>query len=284
MNQIKKIIREPLLLFILAGVMLFIGYQSFNNYLNKEENVIVISKSEIFLLEKSFEKQYNRPPSPEEKDAIMQNTIKEMVLYKTALEMGLDIDDQVIRRRMVQKVEFLGNDLIRPPQPSEQDLLTFYEKHKEQYIPEERITITHIFFNPDKHQDATLKDADKALQVLSSKSEFDGDVSGYGDAFMLQNYYSGKSKLEVRNLFGNGFTESVFQLEPGKWHGPVLSGYGTHLVYVHHLEKGKLPVLSAVREQVKTDWMADMQKKLNDKYIEELMSRYEVVFEENNLE
>lgn len=284
MNKIKKIIREPLLLFILAGVLLFLSYQTFNNYLNKDENVIVVSKGEILLLEKTFAKQYNRPASPEEREALIQNTIKEMVLYKTALEMGLDIDDQVIRRRMVQKVEFLGNDLIRPPQPSEQDLLTFYTEHKEQYTAEERITITHIYFNPDKREGETLEDADKALQVLNSQSEFDGDVSGYGDALMLQDFYSDKSRLEVLKLFGNGFAESVFQLEPGKWHGPVLSGYGTHLVYVHHLQKGELPALSAVREQVKTDWMADMQKKLNDKYIEGLISRYEVVFEENNLQ
>ena len=93
MNKLKKLIREPLLLCILARVLLFLCYLSFKNYINRDENVIVISKTEILLSERSFEKQYSRPPSPEEKDAIIQNTIKEMVLYKTALEMGLDIDD-----------------------------------------------------------------------------------------------------------------------------------------------------------------------------------------------
>lgn len=84
MNKIKKIIREPLLLFILAGVLLFLSYQTFNNYLNKDENVIVVSKGEILLLEKTFAKQYNRPASPEEREALIQNTIKEMVLYKNS--------------------------------------------------------------------------------------------------------------------------------------------------------------------------------------------------------
>jgi peptidyl-prolyl cis-trans isomerase C len=195
--------------------------------------------------------------------------------------MGIDKNDRAIRGRMVQKLEFLGNDLIRAPQPSEQDLFAFYEKHRQDYIPEEMITITHIFFNPDKREDKTLEDADKALQALSSKGEFDGNLTGYGDAFMLQSYYPNRSELEIRKLFGVGFTESVFKLEPEKWHGPVLSGYGTHLVYVHSHQESEIPAFTDVREQVKTDWMADMQKKLNDRYIEGLMTRYEIVFEEN---
>ena len=148
-------------------------------------------------------------------------------------------------------------------------------------IPEEMITITHIYFDPDKREDETLADADKAMQALSSKGDFDGNLSGYGDAFMLQNYYPNRSKLEIRKLFGNGFAESVFQLEPEKWHSPVLSGYGTHLVYIHTHQISELPPFNDVREQVQEDWMADMQQKLNDRYIEGLMARYENVFEEN---
>lgn len=278
--KFSKFFKEPLFLFVLAGMLLFITYSALDNYLNRNENVIVIPMSEILLIEKSFEKKFNRPPSPEEKEAMIQNTIKEMVLYKTALEMGLDKNDQVIRRRMAQKVEFLGNDLIRAPQPSEQDLVTFYDKHKEQYIPKEIITLTHIFFNPDKREDNTLEDANKALQALNSRGEFDGDIAGYGDAFMLQNYYSNSSELEIRKLFGIGFTESVFQLEPGKWYGPVLSGYGTHLVYVHEHIVNAVPDFSAVRENVKEDWMAEKNAELEQSYIDGLLARYEVIVEE----
>ena len=276
----SKIFKEPLVLFIAAGIILYITYSAFNNYLNRDKNVVFVSSQEITDLEKAWQSRMNRPPTPIERQGMIDNLVKETVMYKTALEMGLDKDDRVIKGRMVQKLEFLGNDLIRAPQPSEQDLLTFYDKNKEQYIPEEVISITHIFFNPDKREDETLMDADKALQALRLKGDFDGDVSGYGDTFMLQNYYPNRSELEIRKLFGTGFTESVFQLEPGKWHGPVLSGYGTHLVYVHSHQQSEAPSFVEVREVVKSDWMTDMQIKLNDKYIEGLMSRYEIVFEE----
>jgi peptidyl-prolyl cis-trans isomerase C len=276
-----KFFKEPLFLIIIAGVLLYITYSALNNYLNRDENLIVVTSNEIMQMEQSWESRWNRPPTAQERQGLIDQFIQETVLYKTALEMGLEKDDRVIRGRLVQKLKFLGNDLIRPPQPSEQDLVTFYDKHKEQYMPEEEITITHIFFDPDKRDDETLVDADKALQVLSSKDNFDGDISGYGDPFMLQNYYPGRSELEIRKLFGNGFTESVFQLEPGIWHGPVLSGYGTHLVYVHNHQESELPAFTDVREQVKTDWMEDMQKKLNERYIEGIMARYEVVIEED---
>jgi len=275
-----KLLKEPLFLFLVTGTMLYFTYTSFNNYLNRDENIVLVTRGEISLLEQSWQSRWNRPPTPEEKQGLIDGYIREMVLYKTALEMGLDKDDPITRRIMVQKLEFLGADLIRPPQPSEQDLISFFEKNEEQYIPPEMITMTHIFFDPDKREDETLSDADKALQELASKAEFDGKLSAYGDVFMLQSYYPNRSELEIRKLFGTGFTESVFQLEAGKWHGPVLSGYGTHLVYIHDHQKNELPAFDKVREKVKEDWMADMQKKLNDRYIDGLMARYEIVIEE----
>jgi len=281
LTEKKNVFKEPLFLIILTGLLLFICYETFDNYLNRNDKVIIIQNREIALIEKSFEKKFFRPPTPQEKEALIQNLVKEMVLYKTALEMGLDKGDQVIKRRMVQKLTFLGNDLIKPPQPSEQDLITFYEEHRQQYIPEERITITHIFFDPDKREDKTFAGAENALRMLNSNSGFDGDLAGFGDAFMLQNYYANKTELELRKLFGTGFTESIFKLEAGIWHGPVLSGYGTHLVYVHSHQKSEIPAFPEIREQVKTEWSANIKKKLNDGYIEGLMERYEIVFEEN---
>lgn len=275
-----KILKEPIISFLIAGLLLYISYTSFDNYLNRDEHKIVVSTSEIELLSQTWESRMNRPPTPQERQGLIDEYVKEMVLFKTALEMGLDKDDRVIRGRMVQKLEFLGNDLIRAPQPSEQDLITFYDKNKEQYIPEEMISITHIFFNPDKRENETLKDADKALQALRLKDDFDGEVSGYGDSFMLQNYYPSRSELEIRKLFGTGFTESVFQLETGKWHGPVLSGYGTHLVFVHKHEKNELPEYADVREMVLEDWMTAKKIELQDNYIKSLLARYEVIVEQ----
>ncbi len=97
---------------------------------------------------------------------------------------------------------------------------------------------------------------------------------------MLQRYYPRKSELEITKLFGHGFRQSIFELSTGEWHGPVLSGYGVHLVYVHDLEKAPRPEFAAVQERVEQDWMYERRQELQDKYVNEVLSNYEVVFED----
>jgi parvulin-like peptidyl-prolyl isomerase len=99
---------------------------------------------------------------------------------------------------------------------------------------------------------------------------------------MLANHYPGKTEMQIRKLFGSGFTESVFALEPGVWHGPVLSGYGTHLVFVHEHIKNEVPPLTEVREYVVEDWMAEKKAELEQRYIDGLLARYEVIVEDND--
>lgn len=277
-----KILKQPFVQFLLIGVLLFAGYQSFYNYMNREQQVIRVSSEEIQLLEQSWEVRWNRPPTPEEREGLIRQHIKEKVLYRTALEMGLDRDDMVIQRRMVQKVEYLGANLIKPPQPSEAEMIKYYEEHKEKYVAAETITITQVFFDPDKRGNATLDDANSALKELKKQDEVPSNLSTYGDAFMLANYFAGKTEMQIRKQFGGGFTESVFQLEPGTWHGPVLSGYGTHLVYVHEHIINEVPPFTEAREYVQADWMEAKKKELEEKYIDGLLARYEVIVEDEN--
>ena len=280
MNRAKSILKEPGLHFLVVGALLYFSYTSFDNYLNREKNVIVVNKGEIEMLEQSWQMRWNRPPTPEEKEGLIKQNIREKVLYKTAMEMGLDREDMVIQRLMVQKVEYLGANIIQAPQPNEAQLVTYFEEHKDQYELPEFVSMTHLFFDPDKRGGTTLDDANKAMNSLNSKNDPASNLSAFGDAFMLASYYPDKSEMEIRKLFGSGFTESVFALEPGIWHGPVLSGYGTHLVFVHNHEKNELPEYTDVRDKVRDDWMADKKAELEQQYIDGLMARYEVIIDE----
>ena len=275
-----KILREPAIHFLLLGALLYVCYVFFNNFLNREQNVILVKSRDIQLMEENWKARWNRYPTPEEKEGMIQQHIKEKVLYKTAIEMGLDKEDMVIQRRMVQKVLYLGTDIIQPPQPNEADLVAYFEAHRDQYELPEFISMTHLFFDPDKRGETTLDDANRAINSLNAQKDPTSNLSAFGDPFMLASYYPSKSETEIRKLFGLGFTESVFVLEPGIWHGPVLSGYGTHLVYIHSHEKNELPEYADVRDKVRNDWMADKKAELEEKYIDGLLARYEVVIEE----
>jgi hypothetical protein len=192
--------------------------------------------------------------------------------------MGLDQGDEVIRRRLAQKLLFLTSDLLQPAEPSEDDLRAYFEHNLERYRSPGLFTITQVFVDPDKRGDRTLDDA---RAIKASLDATDPAVAGAaGDRFMLQPYYPERTQGEIGKLFGSEFAQSVSELGPGEWHGPVLSGYGVHLVYVHSRVVASTPSFALTRESVREDWIEHRRAVLNDKFLEGLLSRYDVVIEE----
>jgi parvulin-like peptidyl-prolyl isomerase len=276
--------REPLFHFLVIGAALFVvfGLMGKENAEN-QERAITITAGEINWLTDTWEKRWNRPPTPEEREGLIKQYLRERILYREAVAMGLDRDDIVIRRRMAQKLEFLTQDLISPQPPTEGELRNYFKAHMDRYQPPDLITLTHVFFDPDKRGDQTLKDAETTKIKLNDLKQPPQDARSFGDPFMLQSYYPERSEVELSKLFGRGFAEPVFALEPRQWHGPVLSGYGTHLVYVHDRRESEPPTFSEVEEQVRQDWENDRRKQLNEQYIASLMGRYDVTIEDASI-
>ena len=194
--------------------------------------------------------------------------------------MGLDRDDTVIRRRMAQKLEFLTNDLISPEPPAEEELQSHFEAHMDRYQQPDRITLTHVFLDPDMRGDKTLEDAETIKAKLNTLKQPPQDARAFGDPFMLQSYYPERSEAELSKLFGSGFAQPVFELSTQQWHGPVLSGYGTHLVYVHDRRESEPPRFADVEAQVRQDWENDKREQLNEQFLASLISRYDVTIED----
>jgi hypothetical protein len=145
-------------------------------------------------------------------------------------------------------------------------------------------TFTQVFIDPDKRGDATLDDAESIKAVLIANGENVEDVSELGDSLMIQNYYPEKDQAEIQKQFGSGFAESLVELSPGLWHGPVLSGYGVHLVYVHNIVKPPAIAFEEVRQRVTLDWETEKGIELNDQFYKSLREQYTVDIEEPAVE
>lgn len=276
-----KFFREPLVHFLIIGAALFMIYGLWGQKdAGEQERAITVTAGEIGWMTDSWKKRWGRPPTPEEREGLIKQYLRETVLYREAVAMGLDKDDTIIRRRMAQKLEFLTQDLISPQPPTDDEIRTYFQAHKDRYQPPDLITLTHVFFDPDKRGDRTLKDAETAKAKLIALNEPSPDARSFGDPFMLQNYYPERSEAELAKLFGSGFAQPVFELAPQQWHGPVLSGYGTHLVYVHDRVKSEPPVFTEVEVQVREDWSTDKREQLNEQYIASLIGRYNVTIED----
>jgi peptidyl-prolyl cis-trans isomerase C len=275
-----KIFREPLVHFLAIGAAIFVLYSFWGQKdAGENERAITITTGEITWLTDAWQKRWNRPPTDGEREGLVDQYLREMVLYREAVAMGLDRDDTVIRRRLAQKLEFLSQDLISPKPPTEDELKAYFEAHIDRYQSPDIITLSHVFIDPDLRGDSTLVDAESIKKQLQALKEPPKDIRAYGDAFMLQSYYPDRSEAELLKLFGSGFARSVFELEPKQWHGPVLSGYGTHLVYVHDLLEADPPIFAEVKEQVLQNWEGDKREELNEQFVASIVSRYDITIE-----
>jgi hypothetical protein len=279
-HKFFQLAKEPLVHFLFIGAAIYLLYGVFAEPAMEEtDRTIVVSAGEIEWMQTSWQKRWNRPPTAAEFDGLIQQYIKETVLYREALTMGLNKHDQVIRRRLAQKLEFLAKDLVALTPPTEEELQAYFAEHQNRYQEPARYTFTQVYLDPDKRGDATLTDAEKIKTTLIAKGDAIEEAGALGDAFMLQNYYPEKDSLEIQKLFGSGFAESLIDLSPGQWHGPVLSGYGTHLVYVHAVNEPPATVLAEVRERVTQDWTTEKSEELNEKFYANLRDHYTVVIE-----
>jgi hypothetical protein len=276
-----KLLREPLVHFMFIGAVIYALYGAFAEPVVEEtDKTIVVTAGEIEWMQASWQKRWNRPPTAKEFDGLIQQYIKETVLYREALTMGLNKHDMIIRRRLAQKLEFLAKDLVALTPPTEAELLAYFDAHQASYQQPTLYTFTQVFFDPDKRGDATLDDAEAVKATLIAQGDAIDDAGALGDGLMLQNYYPQKDRAEIQRNLGSGFTDTLITLAPGQWHGPVLSGFGVHLVYVNSITEPPPPVFAEVRERVIADWSLDRGEELNDKFYASLREQYTIVIEE----
>jgi peptidyl-prolyl cis-trans isomerase C len=281
-NKIIRFFKEPLVLLLLLGAAIYGGWRFFQSREDQgvEQAKIHINAGQIDGMVAQWEKRWNRPPTREEIDGLVQKYVREEILYRQAVAMGLDKNDPVTRLRTVQKLEFLTNDLADAQQPGDAELEQYFVDNEADYRAPDLITFSQVFFNPDQRKQSTLDDAKAALAGLKGGGEPDPEKLEAGDRFMLQNYFRAVTEAEIRRQMGSGFAESVMKLEPGRWHDPVLSGFGVHLVYVYALQKGDVPPLDAVKDKVLAAWHDEKRKELSEGFLEGLRERYEIVIDE----
>lgn len=271
------LLREPLLHFLLIGVVLFLVYTLLND--NRiDDGRVVISEAKINHLISLWKKKRLRPPTQAELDSMIQQQVREEIMVREALAMGLDKDDSVIRRRLAQKVEFISSDLATAIEPTETDLADYLRDNREQFEQPAQIDFIQVFVDPAKHGMNT-EIYIKNLQDKLTQTDPGTDVSTIGDPIMLDQGYAQITEHGLSRLFGDAFAKAVFELPVGSWQGPVTSGYGYHLVHISERSEARLPELDAVREKVRSEWFTAQRDSFDEAFYEGLRQRYEVIIE-----
>lgn len=279
MKILKRMLREPLLHFLLIGAGLFWLFYEVADPDQERANQILVTKADVERLKTQWQRQWRRPPTEQELGGMIDAHIRETILYKEALALGLDQDDVIVRRRLGQKLEFLFKDLAEQAEPAATELERYLEEHGERYVEPGRYTFTHVYLNPDERGAALADDAQALLDQLQTGT-LTVDADGVGDRFLYQYQFSDQTPAQIARIFGSMFAQNLEGLEPGQWRGPVESGYGLHLVFIEGKSEPRQPELAEIRKKVRWDLIADRRKEVDAAFYAELRQRYDIRIEE----
>ena len=275
----KRILKEPLLHFLLLGAAIFAAYSLVSKRTSDEPGKIVITQGQIEHLATGFAKTRQRPPRAEELAGLVRDRVREEVYCREAMALGLDKDDTIIRRRLRQKMEFVSDDIAAQTEPTDTELSAYLQAHPNTFRVEQRFTFSQVYLNPEKHGDNLSRDIAQLLAQLKLAGD-KTDVSALGDSFLLEHTFAAVPGSEVAKQFGETFAAKLGELSPGQWHGPIESGYGVHLVFISERTEGRLPALADVRDVVRRELENARRLETNEKFYQELLKRYTVTIEQ----
>lgn len=270
----RRVISEPLFHFLIAGVLLFVAGRYYENQTSIYR--IVVTPQHAAQLANTYMLQFGSPPDAQTLDALVRRDTHDEILYRQGLALKLDRDDEIVRRRVVQKMQFLMQDLNAPPEPTNAQLAAYFDSHASRYITPPRVTFSHIYFSTDRGGDAAARA--RAVAVLSRLRDDTTRAPDLGDPFPDLYDFSTYEPDQVLRLFGRTpFADAVFAAPSGHWFGPVRSGYGWHLIYVDARQAAARPSLSAVRDAVRQDYLQDAQDRANKAAFDRLAQKFTIV-------
>jgi hypothetical protein len=256
--------REPLVHFLAAGGLLFALFAWLGEPVDPASRSITVGKEEQARIALQWELTNGRPPTDAELAAQVDRYVRDEVLYREALRMGLDRDDAVVRQRMASKMDYLAASAAETAKPDDSVLQEWLQKHPMRFTDDARFGFEQRYF----------AERGKAEAALAAGGQIKGET------ISLPHTERDASRSEISARFGEDFAAALDRLEPGsKWRGPVQSGFGWHLIRLTEKQAGDVPPLAEVRQQVENDWRSATAEARREEAYRILRDAYDVRIE-----
>jgi peptidyl-prolyl cis-trans isomerase C len=275
---VRRWVREPLVHFLVVGALIFAAYDLVNSPGSRtaQANQIVLTKDDLRQLAVVWLAQGRAPPTADEMRALVEQKVREEILSREAVALGLDKDDEIIRRRLAQKMDFLAADVAALQDPDEAELRSWFARNSGRFALPPRVSFRHLYFSfdrgPGAHEAAAV-----ALAKIASEPGAVAEAAADADPFMFRDYYGDRAREQVAKEFGPDFAKALFQLKPGAWQGPIRSGYGWHLVFVDATEPGRIPTFEEIEPDIKSAWLDQKQHEIKRAAFAAMRARYTVI-------
>ena len=281
--RVKRLLKDPLVHFVIAGTLLFI-LLSLTRPSQQDDQIIVDRQALLAFIQyrsKAFEPQLAASilerMSQDERERLIDDYIREEALYREALKLGLDADDYVMRQRMVQKIEFVGDAVVVSPVPEPDDIAAYYAAHRQDYYQSPELTFTHVFISmKGRTRELALNEAQALLDTLNDDNAGFEDATRYGERFLFHTNYVGRTYEDVSGDFGMEAADLIFSGDTlvAEWFGPVESVYGAHLVFISKRTPGRFPSLDEIKPVVVEDYKREAQRQQRDALADAIIQRY----------
>jgi hypothetical protein len=271
----RRFLKDPLVHFLLIGASLFVLSAWRGERIRGGRERIVVTADQVAQVRDAAELLKGRAPTDEELAALIEPTIRDEVLYREALALKLDVNDDEVRRRLVDKMSYLTQDTADPAPSSDAELRRFYDESPARFETPELATFDQVFFSPAERGDSVDAVAKAGLAALRSGRSPDE----VGDHTPLRGTYENAPRDQVEVLFGDAVAEALFTMPPGDWTGPFKSDFGLHAVRLRARSARRLPPFDEIRDQVAAEFAADRRRERNEAEYRRMRAHYDVVVE-----
>ena len=275
-RRFRVLVREPVLQFLLIGTSLFMLYAVLNPSGSSSNLDIEISGNQVAGIVDQFSRTWRRAPTKEELQSLIDDQVRTEVYVREAMKLGLDRNDTIVRRRLRQKMEFLSESQFSIKDPTDAELLEFFDGHANRYLTDSIITFQQVFFNEERRGKNLSSDADVLRLQLNSQTG-EPDLSGLGDPIDLASHWTGSSSSDLVALFGSSFTDVLLKQPLERWIGPINSAFGAHLVRIDSLVEGSIPAMETIRDQLTRDWLLAQRVEFEESTYQRLLRPYSVI-------
>ena len=269
----SKLIKDPLVHFLLIGVALFAVSAWRGQSVSTGREEIVVTAEQVAQARAAAAVLQGREPTPDEMAAIVEPTVRDEVLYREALALGLDENDDEVRRRLIEKMNYLTQDLADPAPPSEEALRDFYAANPDTFTIPALVSFDQVFFSPGTRGDTLDSAAAAGLKALR-EGQSPADV---GDRTPLRESYDDAPREQVAVLFGDELADALFSASPGEWTGPFRSDFGLHVVRLRGRSAARLPPYDEIAARVAEEYGEQRRREANERAYREMRARYDVV-------
>jgi hypothetical protein len=260
--HIRKLLGEPMLHFLLIGIALFGAYRWMAPG-DSGGRRIVITQGVIDDLVTQHIAARGREPSAVELNHLIESYVRDEILYREGVRLGLERDDIVVKRRVRQKIEMIAEEDASTRTPTDADLSAYLVANQARFVQPAILTFEQVFIGASTSGPGVVH----AVAVTRKALRKGADPEELGKPTLLPHRMTRIPADLVARDFGASFAAALEKAPVGEWVGPIDSSFGAHYVRVSDRTPAVAPQLAAVRDHVVREWENDRrQRARNDAY------------------